>query len=443
MNSFSAQIKGKNVLVFGLGLQGGGVGDAIWLHNHGATVRVTDLKTASALSDSLAKLPAEISLSLGNHLQEDIEWADLIIKNPGVPNDQAQLLYAQKLKKPIYTSIALVVQEARDKTIGITGTRGKSTTTELIYTMLDSLYKGEILKGGNLAGSSPLSLLDDLAKAKYLVLELSSFQLSGFHSLRVSPRYAIFTNIYPDHLNRYPNMEAYTHDKAAIFAYQKPGDYLFVNADNKDSLALTANSISTRQLFSAKDAPSDWKTHLTGSHNHENIAAVISLSNVLGISLSDVKKAVSNFHTLPFRLELVRELGGVKYYNDTTSTTPTATIKAVQAFSSPLILILGGDDKHLPTNELVKVLKDLPSLKHIVLLGGKHIPSFVAELKQACGELVQPAVYSMFEAVKIAHSLAKNGDMVLLSPGFASFDLFENEFDRGRQFNQEVSKLTT
>ncbi|MFH2019207.1 MAG: UDP-N-acetylmuramoyl-L-alanine--D-glutamate ligase, partial [bacterium] len=130
MNSFVKQIKGKKVLIFGLGLQGGGFGDALWLHSHGAIVKVTDQKSASLLSDSLSKLPPKITLTLGQHLDTDIEWADIIIKNPGVAVDQPQLLLATKLGKPIFTSIALVVEAAREKTIGITGTRGKTTITE-------------------------------------------------------------------------------------------------------------------------------------------------------------------------------------------------------------------------------------------------------------------------------------------------------------------------
>lgn len=443
MNNFAKQIKEKKVLIFGLGLQGGGFGDALWLHSHGAIVKVTDQKDESLLTNSLAKLPSEITLTLGQHLDTDIEWADLIIKNPGVAFDQPQILLASKLGKPIVTSIALVVQAAREKTIGITGTRGKSTTTELAYTLLDLIYPGQILKGGNLSGTSPLSLLDNIDSAKYLVLELSSFQLAGFHPLHLSPRYAILTNIYPDHLNRYQDMTAYKLDKSAIFVYQKPTDYLFVNGDNQEALAISEKVPGTRLLFHQTDTPADWNSLLPGSHNRENIAAVIALSQQLGIDLGKLKKIVSSFHALPFRLELIRELAGVKYYNDTTSTTPTATVKAIEAFADPLILILGGDDKKLPTTDLIHVLSNSPNVKQIILLGCKNIPAFVSDLKQACPTILNSQVFSMSEAVFLAHSLARPGDVVLLSPGFASFDLFDNEFARGRQFNEEVAKLTS
>ena len=271
--SFADEVKGKKVLVFGLGLQGGGVGDALWLIKHGATVRVTDLKSEDELEDSLAKLPDNISHSLGQHLDEDIEWADIIIKNPGVPDSQPQITLARELGKPVFTSIALVVKEARDKTIGITGTRGKSTTTELTYSLLNSLFPGEIIKGGNIPGTSGLQLLDQLADVKYLVLELSSFQLTNFHDHQLSPRYSILTNIYPDHLNRYEDMEAYQHDKSAIYAYQNSTDFLIYNQTNQIAASMASSAPGKLIPFESSTLP-DLTLQLPGEHNKENVAVV-------------------------------------------------------------------------------------------------------------------------------------------------------------------------
>lgn len=445
--SFRQIVKDKRVLVFGLGLQGGGVGDALWLYENSAQVRVTDLKSQSQLERSLASLPSEISRTLGQHLDDDITWADIIIKNPGVPDSQPQLALARQLGKPIYTSIALVCKEAADKTIGVTGTRGKTTTTELVYSLLSQQFPGKVVKGGNLAGTSALTLMDSLDTAKYLVLELSSFQLAGFHELKVSPRYAILTNIYPDHLNRYPDMASYTHDKTAVFSYQNPNSFVLVNRDNQAVTNLVGTPQGKLIYYSAADLPAqaglpqDWQLKLEGQHNRENAAAAKALADLLKIPPAVTRSVVTNFEPIPYRLQLIRELGGVKYYNDTTSTTPTATLVAIQTMQAPTILIVGGDDKKLPHGELVSEIAGNPRIESVILLGSKNIPAFVKELKAACPHKIQSQVFSMSEAVAAAAQLAKPNQNVLLSPGFFSFDLFENEFDRGRQFNAAVKSL--
>lgn len=422
MNQLASQFHKQKVLVFGLGLQGGGLGDVRWLHEHGALVRITDKKKEVELTASLKELPTGIELSLGEHRDEDIDWADVVIKNPGVADTETHILRAKEEGKPVYTSIALVVQELRDKVIGITGTRGKSTTTELIYQVMNQAYPGQVIKGGNVPGTSSFALLNQADDCKYLVLELSSFQLHNFHDLKVSPHVAVLTNVYPDHLNRYPSMVEYQEDKEAIFRYQKPGD------------------IAIRQVH-ALQVPSSWKISLPGSHNRENVATVLAVADALGIAESVVKNIVENFHGLPFRHETIATKQGVIYINDTTSTTPTATIKAVEATSSPTILILGGDTKKLPYEQMIKVVASNQFVKHIILLGSRNIPEFVADLKHACASKILLQVDSMQEAVNLAAGTAKPGDTVLLSPGFASFDLYKNEFDRGQQFNEWVHKL--
>jgi len=441
--NFPAQIKGKNVLLFGLGLQGGGVGDALYLIKHQANVRLTDLRSAAELSSSLTQLPPDLVSTFGSHTDADIDWADLIIKNPGVPDDQAQIAYAKSRGIPVVTSIALVVQAARNKVIGITGTRGKSTTANLVYKLLVATHgENKVILGGNIPGTSGLALLDSLPSCSYLVLELSSFQLHYFHELNLSPSYACLTNLYPDHLNRYPNMVAYAYDKAAIFSYQNSADRTFVCKDNELALSLASKTNAQLITYSKTDVPSEWHPKLLGEHNLENIAAALAIGRELGVSDSTIKQVVNDFVPLPFRLELIREVKGVKYYNDTTSTTPTATIKAIHAMTDPTVLILGGADKQLPFNELVEVVSNSDQVKAIVLLGCRQLPDFVKALKTSCPDKIKAQVFSMPEAVQSAASLSANGWQVLLSPGFTSFDLFNNEFDRGRQFNQAVKALS-
>ena len=395
--------KDKKVLVFGLGRQGGGSGDAKWLKQHGAIVKISD---------------KDLSLCPEGQTKEQIDWAEIIIKNPGVSDDHELIIYAKSKGIPVFTSIALFVKNSPIKTIGVTGTRGKSTTVALITAILEKAYPGQILSGGNIPGTSCLSLFDQVDGKKYAVLELSSFQLHNFHDLQISPNYALLTNIYPDHLNRYPDMASYIKDKQAIYLYQKPGDYYFE--------------------YPKAQAVSDWETSLPGIHNRQNIAGAWNLLSHLGISESTARQVVAEFSGLPFRLETIATIAGVTYINDTTATTPTAAAKALEAASAPTIWITGGDTKRLPFDQLLAEVEHNPHLKKIVILGSKNIPDYTKALAQLAGDKILGTVPAMSDAVKLARDSAEPGDVILLSPGFASFDLFQNEFDRGRQFNQVV-----
>jgi len=406
MNKFIDQIKGKKVLVFGLGRQGGGSGDLSWLTKHGAIATASD---------------RDLTLVPEGQTKEQIDWADLIIKNPGVPDEHELILYAKSRGLPVLTSIALFVKYTSLTTIGVTGTRGKSTTVALITQMLERVYPGQVLSGGNLAGTSCLSLFDQSEGKKYVVLELSSFMLHNFHELSVSPNYALLTNIYPDHLNRYPDMKSYQWDKQAIHLYQKPGDFYFE--------------------FPSAQTVMDWETSLPGLHNRENIALMWELAKEMNIPEDLCRKVVKDFQGIPSRQEKIATVAGVTYINDTTATTPVATIKALQAATSPTIWITGGDTKNLPFDELIDEVKRNKYLKKIVILGSKHIPDYTAQLKEVVGTKIISTVFSMAEAIKLARLATEPGDTVLLSPGFASFDLFKNEFDRGDQFNQIVRQL--
>lgn len=406
MNAFESEIKGKKVLVFGLGKQGGGSGDAAWLTKHGATVRISD---------------TDLTLASEGQTKEQVEWADIIIKNPGVRDDNELIHYAKSLGKSVLTSIAIFVKYAGIKTIAVTGTRGKSTTVALIAKILEKTYPGQIISGGNIPGTSGLSLFDQIVGKKYAVLELSSFQLHNFHDLSVSPNYALLTNIYPDHLNRYSDMASYLRDKQAIYLYQKPGDY-YVE-------------------YPSAEAVSDWETPLPGIHNRQNIAGAWSLLSHLGISEITARSVVAQFKGLPFRQEIITTKGNVFYINDTTATSPTATIFALQAATSPTIWITGGDTKNLPFDKLLTEVKTNSHLKKIVILGSKNIPDYTSALAKIASDKILGTTTSMDEAVNLARQSAVPGDTILLSPGFASFDLFQNEFDRGRQFNTIVHSL--
>ena len=431
---------GKKILVFGLGRQGGGVGDANWLASHGFVVKATDQQSAAQLGLKPDSLQSDTLLSLGSHNPADIDWADLILKNPAVPDDHPLILQARAAGKPGITSIALYVKYASIPVIGVTGTRGKSTTTALIAALLKQAYPGQIITGGNIPGTSGLALFDQEKGKKYAVLELSSFQLHNFHDLHVSPGIAVITNLYPDHLNRYPDMDTYQHDKEAIVAYQNPSDVTLFNHDNPGALVISRISTGQTRSYSASSVDG-WETPLPGLHNRENIAAMLGVGRTLGISESMCKQVVQSFHGLPFRQELVSTINNIGYINDTTATTPVAAIKAIQAQTSPFILICGGESKNLPYTELSELISKNDLVKGIVILGGRHLTDFVTRLKTHASPKILGQVDTMQAAVNLATRHAASGENVLLSPGFASFDLFQNEFDRGRQFNDYVKTL--
>ncbi len=424
MKNFRDQVKGKNILIFGLGIQGGGEGDRNWLIKEGAIVRVSDAN--SALSDE-------------GQTAEQIDWAEIIIKNPGVPDNHELILRAKAQGKLVLTSIAVYVQNSALTTIGVTGTRGKSTVTALIAKLLEKAYPTQVLVGGNVPGTSGLKLFDLEKDKKYAVLELSSFQLHNFHDLKVSPNIAIVTNLYPDHLNRYKNMDEYRQDKEAIVKYQSSSDLKIINRDNPDAVLIGKQGDGKLLSFSAQGL--ELSSSLPGEHNRENLAAMVALANALNIDHSLCQAVANEFSGLPFRLETRRVHNGITYINDTTSTTPVATIKAIEALTNPTILICGGAPKNLPTDELVEKISSSKEVKHIVILGSKGIPEFVSRLKELAGDKVLGQHDNLESALREAKGHAGPGWNVLLSPGFASFDLFKNEFDRGEQFNELVRAL--
>lgn len=425
MSEFVASLLGKKVLVFGVGRQGGGAGDAQFLTSHGALVRLSD---------------RDLSLVPEGQTEEQVDWAELIIKNPGVPDDHPLLLRAQSRGVEIATSIALFVQHASIPVIGITGTRGKSTTTALISALLEQAFPGGVITGGNIPGTSGLMLIDQQAGKKYAVLELSSFQLHDFHTRKISPPYAVITNLYPDHLNRYPDLSSYQQAKTAICCYQTVTDHCLFHAANAGSTAIAKTSPGQLHPFHASDVEG-WDTSLPGSHNRENLAAMRMLAQVLNIDLSLAQSVAATFTGLPFRQQVVGQVRGVTYINDTTATTPTAALKAISAQSEPTILICGGATKNLPLQDLVDAIAQSPHIVGVVILGSRTLPEFTTPLNAKAKAKILGQVDSMVDAVQLATAHAQPGNRVLLSPGFASFDLFQNEFDRGRQFNTAVQAL--
>lgn len=427
----SSNLKAKKVLIFGLGLLGGGLSAAEFFAKHGSIVTVTDLKTEKELQPSLKKLKKfKIKYVLGRHQNEDILNADLIIKNPAIPSDSPYLKLAEKHKIPVETeaSYFLKFYPYPENIIGVTGTRGKTTTTMMITSILKKAgYK--VLVGGNIEDTGTLSLLDNRSKAIKIVLELSSWQLA-FSTF--SPHIAVITNIYEDHLNRYKTMVDYISDKKKMFLYQNPNDFLILNQNNPYTKKF-AKDARSKVIFSDS---LKIKLKLLGNHNLENAAAAFEVAKILKIPDEIIYKALKNFNSIPGRLEIIRELNGVTFINDTTSTTPIAGACALKSINKPIILIAGGFSKNLNMSLFAKEI--LERVKSVVLLNGTGTEN----LKKLILPKVKGKVFDDYEkAILFAKSLAKKGDVVLLSPGYASFGMFTNEHERGRKFNEIVKNL--
>jgi len=432
--------KGKKVIIMGLGLHGGGVGVAQFFYKQGANVLVTDLKTEDQLKESLVKLKKiKIEYALGQHREIDFKNSDLIIKNPDVLDSSPYLKIAKENNIPVETDINLFFKLTKVFTIAVTGTKGKSTTASLIYHLLKSKYKKVFLVGN--IGVSPLEIISKIKKGDKVVLELSSFSLENF---KYGPNIAVTTNILPDHLNRYSGMSDYINSKKNIFKYQNKKDVLFLNEDDSIVKDFAKEAHSKVYFYSADKISKSIKVEdykLIGRHNLSNLSVAVSVAKLLKVSTNTINKSIKSFKGVPNRQEFIREVNGVKYFNDTTATMPEAVIVAINAFSekyinSKLVLISGGQNKGLNFSELSKSIKE--KVDDLILLPGTASDKIEEHLFDYSNV---HKVFSMKEAVLKAQKLSKHGDIVVLSPGAASFNLFKNEFDRGDQFIKIVKNL--
>ncbi len=430
--NYKKYFKGKKVTVMGLGLLGRGAGDAAFLAECGAELIVTDLKTKEQLKESLEKLKKfkSIRYVLGEHRLEDFRNRDFILKMASVPLDSAYIKEAKKNNIPVEMSAALFAKLSNLPIVGVTGTRGKSTVTHLIYHILKSAGKKVIL-GGNVRGVSNLQLLKQVGKADVSVLELDSWQLQGFGESKISPNISVFTNFMQDHLNYYKNNpDQYFIDKSYIYKFQKSGGALILGPAMKNKIKNVKSQILKANI---KNIPKAWKISLVGKHNLENIACAIEAARFLKIKEEIIKKAIENFKAISGRLEFVREVNGIKIYNDNNSTTPQATIAALRALGTRgknIILICGGNDKNLKLGELEKTINAY--CRKVVCIPGTGTDKLKIESKK---------VKNLKEAVKIAIALAKRGDTLLFSPAFSSFSQYNNEYERGDQFMKIVRNL--
>ena len=435
------------VVIMGLGSyeRGSGVSAARFFIERGDKVLITDLKTEKDLARQTrelkkfckAKKQPMPELVLGGHREDDFRDIDLVLRNPGVPKDSPYLKIAESSGAKIETDVSVFLKNTKATIVGITGTRGKSTTATLIYEFLKTKYPRTHL-GGNIK-ISPLSFIKKVRLGDIVVLELSSWLLENFKKEKLAPHIAIVTNIYPDHLNTYDGMAEYMAAKKNIFACQKTGDFLVANGENKETKKWRGRR---KTIYFHKDDAKKYKTNLLGEHNLENIAAALAVAKIMGVPRARVKKVLRKFRGLPDRQELVAERGGVKFINDTTATTPDGAIAALRAFGSKnknIILICGGKDKNLEYGRLVREIKR--HCKAIILLPGTATEKIHQQLQATSHKLQATVAKDMSEAVHSAKESSVKGDIILLSPAAASFGLFQNEFDRGEKFKKAVKGL--
>lgn len=451
----------RRVLVVGLGVHGGGEATVRWLLRHRAVVRVTDQKTKTDLQSAVKKFTGRpVQWRLGGHHRGDFAWAEVIIQNPGVPDDLAALRWARRHDRLILNEAGLFFTLCPAAIIGVTGTRGKTTTTTLIGRMLQPT-RGRVVVSGNIRRVAMLDYLDRLRATDTAVLELSSFQLEGLPQAARSPRLAVMTNLLVDHLNRYGSLQKYADAKHNIFRWQKPSDVAVLNATNAWSRRaarltpaqvwwfqrrgrrglrgvtiergwLTAYGSATSRILPVSDI------HVAGEHQQENILAAVTAGLAWGVPIRRIRQAVQKFAGVPHRQEQVRSWRGHEFINDTTATTPDGTLAALAVFPRG-VFILGGTDKQLSFTALARVLHR--RLIPVVWLPGSATTKLAQALRRAGDRRPVTPVDSMATAVRQAVAQAKSHQPIVLSPGAASFGLFAHEFDRGEQFVRQVKAL--
>lgn len=437
----------------GLGLLGRGVGDAAFLAECGAEVLVTDLKTEEELKDSLDKLKefSNISFTLGGHRNEDFENRDLILVAAGVPLDSPYLEHAHKANVRLTQSAALFAELSKIPIIGITGTRGKSTVTAMIHHVLSVTTGESIIKGGNVRGVSNLQLLKEVKEDSLAVMELDSWQLQGFGWAGISPQIAVFTNFMEDHLNYYQSvnlskdeaMERYFADKANIFINQdESGVFITVPEvfDRAKKFALGKDITLGQEvvLVDSSILPEDMLLSMPGEHNRMNAALAYEALKAASLTDDEIFEGLSSFPGVEGRLQILGEIGGIKIYNDNNATTPTATARGIEAIADGknVVLLCGGTDKGIDPTPLVKAIKN--NCAHVVLYSG----SGTDQLKKVFpSEVTYEEHKTLDECVQALVTTAVAGNVILFSPGFASFGLeFKNEYDRNDQFVNLIKK---
>jgi len=446
------KLAGKKIAVIGMGKTG--ISVAAFLGGRGAMVIVADAKPSREWGSAFERMAGESWLRVGEYGVSILDGVDLVVPSPGIPPGHEILNAARKMNIPIMSEIELAFRFIRVPIIAVSGTNGKTTTTTLLGQMLAHAGK-PVFVGGNI-GNPLIEYAATDQTDHYIVAEISSFQLQWADTFR--PHIALLLNITCDHVDYHGSFEEYRRIKLRLFEHQNQGDLAVLNADDDAQKGIASSLRSQVVTFSSgrklpegiflQDHAMIYRRHgspeesyplkiieLPGLHNVENVMAAIVAARFCGCSSQNIVEAVSSFRGLPHRIEFAGEKQSVKYYDDSKGTNVDAVVRALQTFQEPVILLLGGRDKD---GNFKALLPFLPSrAKQVILFGeareriesqlGPHVPLVKAETLEA--------------AVRLAHSHARLGDIVLLSPGCASFDEFANYRERGNYFKKVVGML--
>jgi UDP-N-acetylmuramoylalanine--D-glutamate ligase len=445
----AVDLYGKRVLVVGLARTG--IATALFCVERGARVTISEGRSEAEIPEAVAKVRgAGCTLELGGHRVETFLEQDLIVPSPGVPADSPYLAAAREKKIPVWSEVELAWRFLRGKLIAITGSNGKTTTTSLIGHIVSSARIPTIVAGN--IGTPLISRVMETSNQTVTVLEASSFQLELIEKFR--PDVALLLNVTPDHLDRHPSLEAYAKAKARIFENQVATDSAIINADDPGATQYApsapqvywfsrtkrvANGIFLREdqlVFRGEGSETVLLRRgdigLRGDHNVENVMAAAAATFLAGISPQSIVEGVRSFAGVEHRIEFVSDINGVSYYNDSKATNVDATLKALDAFPSNVIVILGGKDKGSDYTLLRDPLSRHAKLALLIGAATEKIASQIA------GAVPLEKVETVERAVRRAYELAKPGDTVLLAPACASFDQFQNYEHRGRVFKQRV-----
>lgn len=456
-----SKYKGKKVLVVGLGISG--ASSAKYMAKQGARVTITDMKQKSELQEYVNLIgDLKVEYELGKHNPQTFKEAELIIVSPGVSPNIKPLEEARDAGIPITSEIDLAAQALEQPLIAVTGTNGKTTVTTLLGEMFQADKKPAYV-GGNI-GKPLLDYVSEGLKADYIVAELSSFQIES--AQKVIPAAAIFTNVEPDHLDRYATYELYIEAKRKLLKACDRNTFVILNYDNEVTKKFGEENIGKILWFTKKDPiqiggafaenfngvfykASEKKIYskifgkeeiydvsgvkVYGEHNKENFMAAICAARAMGVSPEAIQTVITNFRGVSHRLEFVRKKDGVFFFNDSKATNPQSMLRALQSFpANPIILIAGGKDKNFDFTPLQETVRE--RVKVLILMGEAK-----EKLNRAIGDFTETFLVGTFEeAILLSFQKSRNGDIILLSPGCASFDMFKNYEERGDYYKKLV-----
>ena len=459
--SFINELKQKKIAIIGAGVSNLPLIKILYEEN--CNITVFDKKELTEMEENTSKylIDNKINTSLGNDYLTNLVGFDVIFRSPSLLPTNPYLVEEAKKGALITTEIEQVIKLSPSKIIGITGSKGKTTTTTILYNILVGMGYSTYL-GGNI-GTPLFSKLDEMTENDIVVLEMSSFQLMN---MTVSPNISVITNISPDHLDVHASYEEYIDAKKYIFKNQSKSDFLVLNLD--DSIVSTFDTEAKGEVRYFKNKSIDKsilkdnyvlnngyityndeqvidisKLLLRGNHNYLNICAALNaIKDYINVSNKELEDIVANIKGVTHRLEFVREINGVKWYNDSASTTPDKSYAGIYAFDEPVVLIAGGYDKNISYDEMAKPI--LEKCSKLILFGATRDKIYDAVMKECRETGKNIPIYlldSLESVVEVANEVSVSGEVVLFSPASASFDMFKNAYQRGDLFKSLVEKI--